>query len=289
MKTIALVLAGGTLLAGCSYESQEPSSPALEALPVSQTVSEMPKPIPAPESFPVDEATARSSWKDGVTLFENGDYRGAAERLRVAARGRKDDASCRYLLGLALWKSGDAAGAEGALVESVTLDPGRLTGWINLARVRHDLDDRKGALRAADKALEIDPTSADALHQRGRALMEQKRGPEALDALKTAHDLDPDDGYIANTYGLLLILTGKPGDAIAPLEAARTALPHVAYVRNNLGVAYERTGRTGEAKLEYQAAVDAGDTGGRAMRSLVRLGATDTTSTTDVALSAKSE
>ena len=61
------------------------------------------------------------------------------------------------------------------------------------------------------------------------------------------------------------------------MESAKTAFPHIAYVRNNLGVAYERTGRIDDAKIEYLAAVEAGDAGGKAMRSLARLGATDTT------------
>ena len=145
------------------------------------------------------------------------------------------------------------------------------------ARVRNDRGDRSGALEAADTALQLDPQSADALHQKGRALMELARGDEAREALTAAHGLDAENGYIANTLGLLLIQLGKPAEAVEPLEAAKSALPHVAYVRNNLGVAYERTGRADEAKIEYLAAVDAGDTGGKAMQSLVRLGATDTT------------
>ena len=107
--------------------------------------------------------------------------------------------------------------------------------------------------------------------------MELGRPDDALTTLTTAHGLDAGNGYIANTLGLLLIQVGKPGEAIEPLESAKTILPNVAYVRNNLGVAYERTGRMYEAKIEYLAAVDAGDAGGKAMKSLVRLGATDTT------------
>jgi Flp pilus assembly protein TadD len=107
--------------------------------------------------------------------------------------------------------------------------------------------------------------------------MELSRGDEALVTLTTARTLDPANGYIANTLGLLLIQTGLASEAIEPLEAAKLALPDVAYVRNNLGVAYERTGRLDEAKIEYLAAVQAGDSSGKGMMSLVRLGATDTT------------
>jgi Flp pilus assembly protein TadD len=233
--------------------------------------------LPASTPVPVDPALVKASWKDGVALFERGDYAAAAGTLRLAILDRPDAAYRHYLLGLALWKSGDPESAEASLVRSTSLDPTQVKSWINLARVRHDLRDRTGALDAADEAVRLDPTSADAMHQRGRALMELGRGEQALDALTTAHDLDRDNGYIANTLGLLLIQTGKAADAIEPLEVAKVALPHVAYVRNNLGVAYERAGRLEEAKLEYLAAVEAGDAGGKGMRSLVRLGATDST------------
>jgi Flp pilus assembly protein TadD len=274
--TIFGLLATGAVLTGCGGDTRGDGGITAQAIAASSapTVS---TPLPEPTLTPVDAATAKLAWKDGVSLFENGDYAGAADKLKTAVAGRPDDAYRQYLLGLALWKSGDRASAETALVASTTLDATRVKTWINLARVRNDGGNRNGALEAADSALALDPVSADALHQKGRALMELNRGDDALVALTTAHELDGDNGYTANSLGLLLIQLGRPAEAVPPLEAAKTALPHIAYVRNNLGVAYERTGRVDEAKLEYLAAVDAGDTGGKAMKSLVRLGATDTT------------
>lgn len=274
--TILGLVASGAWLAGCSGEAkgEGPVTPSPLVATVSPVVATA-TPVSAPA--PVDPLLAKAAWKDGVVLFDNGDYLAAADKLKLAVAGRPEDAYRRYLLGLALWKSGDRDLAEATLVESANLDPNHLKTWINLARVRHERFDRAGALEAADKAVALDATSADAMHQRGRALMELGRGDEALVALTTAHALDPANGYIANTLGLLLIQTGLPSQAIEPLEAAKLALPHIAYVRNNLGVAYERTGRLDEAKIEYLAAVEAGDSGGKGMMSLVRLGATDTT------------
>jgi len=224
---------------------------------------------------PVDAATATAAWKDGVASFDGNDYAAASEKLKIAVAGESQSAYRHYLLGLSQWKSGDPAGAEAALAQSATLDPTRPKTWINLARVRNDRSDRSGALEAADKALELDSASADALHQKGRALMELGRGDEALAILTSARELDVHNGYVSNTLGLLLIQLGKPAEAIEPLETAKGVLPRVAYVRNNLGVAYERTGRLDEAKLEYLAAVEAGDMGGKAKNSLARLGGAD--------------
>ena len=284
MRTILGLVATGALITGCAHD-------ASHDVDRTTLLAENGTAVPASLSVPVaslglvDPAVARTSWKDGVTRFDNGDYAGAVDSLKAAVAGEPGDPYRRYLLGLALWKSNDLGAAEASLVESANLDPTRLKTWINLARVRNGIGDRTGALEASDKAVSCDPTSADALHQKGRALFELNRGDEAFHALTTAHDLDPDNGYIANTLGLVLIQTGLPGDAILPLEVAKLRLPHVAYVRNNLGVAYERSGRLDDAKVEYAAAVDAGDVAGKAMKSLVRLGASDTTETsgTDVA------
>jgi Flp pilus assembly protein TadD len=284
--TVLVVITSGALVAGCSRDASGDggTSPLLagsgSAVPASlatPTVSPVPTNVPESTLEPVDAATAKAAWQDGVALFGNGDYAAASDKLKTAVAGEPQDAYRRYLLGLALWKAGDRDGAAASLVESAKLDGTRPKTWINLARVRNDLGDRNGALDAADKGLALDAGSADALHQKGRALMELNRADEALVALTTARGLDGGNGYIANTLGLLLIQRGRPADAIEPLEAAKAALPHIAYVRNNLGVAYERTGNMDEAKTEYLAAIDAGDVGGKAMRSLVRLGAKDTT------------
>jgi Flp pilus assembly protein TadD len=293
--TILGLLATGALMTACAHDASHDGDGATllaanaTAVPASLDVSSAPPPAEAlPETSlgPVDPAVARAAWKEGVANFNDGDYAAAVTQLRLAVAGEPDDAYRRYLLGLALWKSNDPAGAEASFVESLKLDATRLKTWINLARVRNEQNDRAGALEASDKALDLEPTSAEALHQKGRALSELGRRDDALEALETARDLDPDSGYIANTLGLVLIQTGRPADAIEPLEVAKLRLPHVAYVRNNLGVAYERTGRLDEAKVEYLAAVEAGDMGGKAMKSLVRLGATDTTNPSVTAVAA---
>jgi Flp pilus assembly protein TadD len=274
--TILGLFASGAVLTGCS-DGARGDAAVLPTMSVTSAGPSVSTELPVTTFAQVDPVMAKTAWKEGVALFDNGDYQAASDKLKTAVAGEPQDAYRHYLLGLALFKSGDREGAESSLIESTKLDATRVRTWVNLARVRHELGNRTGALEAADQALAIDPVSADALHQKGRALMELNRGDEALAALTTARELDSDNGYFANTLGLLLIQLGKPAEALEPLEAARAALPHIAYVRNNLGVAYERTGRLDDAKLEYLAAVEAGDAGGKAMKSLARLGATDTT------------
>ena len=228
-------------------------------------------PIPAPSTQPPTEEETRTAWREGVALYGSGDFDEASVRLQIAAEGRTEDAYVHYLHGLSLWKSGHPKEAETALTRSSELHKGSSRTFINLARVRLELDDPTGALEAADQAIVIEPGAAQALHQRGRALSALKRGDEALDTLQQAHQAEPANGYIANTLGYLLLRQGRTNEAVPLLESARTSLPAVAYVRNNLGVAYERLGEVDKAIAEFQAAVEQGDPDGKAGASLARL------------------
>lgn len=238
-----------------------PATTVATALPENQSVTG--------PSLPAITQTG-SEWKEGVQLYEKGEYAAAAERLDVAARQRSD-AYTHYLLGLAQWKSGQNAQAEASLERAMQLSPRSARTCVNLARVRMSLEDPTGALDAAVSALECEPGSSEALHQQGRALAALGRTGEGIEILRKAHEAAPENGYIANTLGYVLLQAGQVEEAVPILEGARGVLPGVTYVRNNLGVAYERTGKLQDAFDEFQAAVHAGDSGGKAAASVARL------------------
>ncbi|HJQ99770.1 MAG TPA: tetratricopeptide repeat protein [Candidatus Polarisedimenticolaceae bacterium] len=279
------LLAAGILLAACGRGNDVEQSVVAEStfMPAAtaKVDTDLPKELPVTV---VDPVTAKKAWSEGVAAYESGSFAEAATKLDVAVSGRPGDAYAVYLLGLSRWKTGDLEGAEKALEGSLAIDAMRPKSWINLARVRMDRNDPKGALEAATKALEIDPQSSTALHQEGRALLALNRADEAEVSLLASRGFDPDDGYVANTLGLLLIQRGRFAEAIPHLEGAKAILPNVSYVRNNLGVAYEKTGRIDEARIEYQAALDAGDTK-RALSSLNRLGPAPVATASTVAAS----
>jgi Flp pilus assembly protein TadD len=248
--------------------SSRVSQPSVTSTP--SQVAEVQGPT-APVTPTAPAIDPRTAWKDGVQSFQEGDFTTASSRLRVAVDSRQDDPYAHYLFGLALWKSGQLDEAEGELVRSGTLNDQSIKTWINLARVRLDRQQFDSALEAADKAVAIDSQSSDALHQRGRALDGLNRGDEAVATLQQARSISPDNGYIANTLGYLLLRRGKAEEAVPLLEAARDRLPQIAYVHNNLGVAYERTGDVHRAADEFRAALQAGDSDGKASASLARI------------------
>ena len=271
---VAILAACGDKKPGTSVSSTAGTSPLPGPPAIASTMPEMPPAVPAATTEPVKPPTpeeTKVAWKEGVTQFEARDYEGAAVALQIAASGRPDDAGVHYLHGLALFKSGHLEEAEAALVRASSLDGGSIRTWTNLARVRLARGDFKGGLDAADQALTIDSGSADALHQRGRALEEMGRADEALQMFEQARAAAPDNGWIANSLGHLLLVRGRVEEAIPHLEVAGDRLPTVGFVRNNLGVAYERRGDLTRAAEEYRAAVENGDPDGKAAASLSRL------------------
>jgi tetratricopeptide (TPR) repeat protein len=274
-RAIAAAAVAAALVWGCTRGRQTGTtgSPAVASAATGNARPEPPGPPVVGAPAPPSPSETRAAWREGVGLFGKRDYSSAVAPLRTAAAGRPDDASIHYLLGLALWKSGDPEGASGELERSATIDPTSVRTFINLARVRNEGGRFAPALEAADAAIRIRPDSADALHQRGRALLALGRADEALESLTEARRIDSGNGYLANTIGYLLIQRGRPEEALPFLEAARETLPGVAYVRNNLGVVYERLGRRADALAEFRAAVEAGDSEGKGAASLARLDA----------------
>lgn len=272
----ALVLSVGCGVSETPRDSKEGAAPsAVTAMPASlPSVPSVPDAvsIPVPEALVLtDETQVRAAWREAVSFVEGRDFGRALPLLEAVAVERSEDAGVLYILGVARWKTGDLAGAEGALAKSVEIDPDRFKGWLNLARIRMEAGFHETALEAASRAIDLDAASADARHQAGRALYALGRVDEAVEMLGIGRELEPANGHVANTLGWVLIREGRFHDAVEPLEAAKASLPGVAYVRNNLGTAYERTGRHEEAIEEYRAAVEAGDSDGKAAISLARM------------------
>jgi len=78
------------------------------------------------------------------------------------------------------------------------------------------------ALRQAERALKLDPGSADAAHARGTALLRLERRPEAALAFRAAAELEPESAWPWFDLGrVLLDLDDAPGALEAFRRAAR--------------------------------------------------------------------
>lgn len=86
---------------------------------------------PAPASSPAAASAARQAEQ----RFEVGDFPAAVAGFRRAVAAAPRNAHYRNQLGWALFQSGDLAGAERELLETVRLDPNRAIAYANLGEV----------------------------------------------------------------------------------------------------------------------------------------------------------
>jgi arylsulfatase A-like enzyme/Tfp pilus assembly protein PilF len=98
----------------------------------------------------------------GQLELESGEFGKAAEHLGTAQRQRPDDAALNLLLGEALAKTGDAAGATAALERSLKASPGQLSGRLLLGKLYLEAKNYGAARDQFEAALLLDANNAEA-------------------------------------------------------------------------------------------------------------------------------
>jgi tetratricopeptide (TPR) repeat protein len=142
-------------------------------------------------------------------------------RCREAVKADPQDAAAAYMLGTALWPTGQHAEALEHLERAVTLDP------------RH----------------------ADARNNFGNALLSLRRVQDAIGQYRAAIAVRPEGAELHFNLGNALLIADQPADAEPSFRAAIALRPEHAGARNNLGNALRSQGRHLEAIEEYKAAL----------------------------------
>jgi arylsulfatase A-like enzyme/Flp pilus assembly protein TadD len=104
------------------------------------------------------------------------------------------------------------------------------------------------AITAFDRLLAIDPTSAMALLNKGRACVQAGRKAEAREALLAALKLDPSLGLAHVSLGMLASQGGQVEEALAEWREALEVDPHAYEALFNLGITLLGQGRRDEAR-----------------------------------------
>ncbi len=141
--------------------------------------------------------------------------------------------------------------------EAVRLDPDNAYAWDMLSWAAAYLQppDAAGAENAAREAIRLQPSLFGAHYHLGRALLLQKRFPEAIAAMQQAKEISPDsiagDSGIAQVY----LAQGKYDSAIALLQKT----PRMTTIfRVQLATAYAGRGDKAKALAELQTSLAAG-------------------------------
>src|SRR5439155_10581830 len=180
--------------------------------------------------------------------------------IPVAARGSEpfteliaNDARDRerwndYGIGLLL--QGDLKGAERAFEKVIGLDPGYADGWVNVARARIQEGNTEAAKPMLVAALKLNPSLASAHYFYGLALKADGDYPEAYHQFALAASRYPNDRVNRNQMGRMLFLQRKYDAAVAQYQHSLSVDPEDLEAHYNLMLCYRGLGNDELASRE---------------------------------------
>ena len=170
-----------------------------------------------------------------AVLEARGDLEGAVAAFEVATRQRPQDFGGWFRYAVLLLKLGRDADAESALQRALQLDPASADAHGTLADLYQSRGDFAAAARHLAKVIEQRPDWPDALFHYAHALMRLQRFDDARSALVRASTLDPDREHFYEAQVDLLQRGGRIQEALALCRTRRQRAPDaVAYETSEL-------------------------------------------------------
>lgn len=222
-------------------------------------------------SQPATVAPAIVSYEDAESAYRGGNFRDAMTLFAAYSDRRPENAWGHYMLGLSSWKAGEPERAIEAFDRALALDSTHVKSLLNSSRALLDVRRPDEALTRVERALTIDSTSAEALRLLARVYENQGDHEAAISAYQRTLTADERDVWAMNNLGLIFIELDRPEEAIGPLARAVELRGNAPVFRNNLGIALERTGHPQAALEQYEAALAADSTYGKAAVSAQRV------------------
>ncbi len=186
-----------------------------------------------------------------------------AEKKAIENRStRNPEAYEMYLQGWYSYEHHSAKNLQMAIRfagRALEIDPRYARAWALIAKCQASLrlrgDVQESGLSAADRALELDPTLAEAHVARGRVLRDLGRYPEAVAEFETALRLDPDSSEARFNFGLTCKQFGDYHAAVEHLERAARLDEEDYGIWGNLAQVYQALGRDDEGKYAARRAL----------------------------------
>lgn len=211
--------------------------------------------------FAIQDEIARSVLESlGLALSEREEFR------FLKPSTNNIEAYEAYLRGRKLyhkWTRQSVEFARQMFERAVKIDPDFATAWAGLANVHVDLfrwgrqpRDLEEAQRASERALKLNPNSAEAHVSVGQALAIQRRFLEAAIAFDRAIKEDPTLFEAYYLYGRMLFESGEVEKAVKMFEKAQAARPDDFESRVLWAQALTELGRRDEARRANELAVE---------------------------------
>ncbi len=183
---------------------------------------------------------------------------GALEHLRKAVELNPADISAALRLAEIQQNSGDNAGAEQTLLESLKVADKSREVYGALAKIRYRGERYPEALAAVDQAKALGE-DAETLLLRGQILSALDRNPEALTSLEQAAQIAPEDPTVLGWLGEIERSLGRLGEALSHLDEALRRRPGDGWTLASRGAAYLQRSEMVNAEADLCAALDAGE------------------------------
>ncbi|RZJ13410.1 MAG: PEP-CTERM system TPR-repeat protein PrsT [Rubrivivax sp.] len=186
----------------------------------------------------------------GQSLLAQGKHRQMLEHASLAPAGLPNSVRMKVLLlrATAFSGLGEEANALKAVAEARSIGPDAAETWLAEVPLRLRARQFKEATAAADAALKLTPTSAEAHYQRGSIAHLRSDLPAAIESYGKALSLDPNHTESRIARAGLYIDTRRDAEALADIEEARKRSPREPRAAYMKALLLERAGQRAPAR-----------------------------------------
>jgi Tfp pilus assembly protein PilF len=167
---------------------------------------------------------------------------------------------------------GDDRGAARAYEKAVGIDPEDAYSWNNLGLAHIRMGNAAAAARALGTALELSPDNADTLNNYGTLLLYTGRVAEAERYIAASLARNPDNARALVNYSIVLMSRRDLDGATRTLERAAAIEPGYANIYFNMALVHEARGDFGAAAAAYRHGLTLDPDNDEAQRRLAALG-----------------
>ncbi|MFN7925449.1 MAG: tetratricopeptide repeat protein [Bryobacteraceae bacterium] len=192
----------------------------------------------------------------GVELLHQGRPEQAAALYRDVLERSPQNSDALHLLAVAVFQTGDARSAAGYAERAVAVEPKSADYWSNLGRYYLALDEAPRALDALGRALRLKPAHPLAHFNRALALARTGDRAAAAAELREYTQLEPRDPGGHHHLGNLIAEDGRHAEAASCFERVIALDPKIAEAHNNLGNALQAMGKFEESLGHYRRALE---------------------------------
>ena len=187
-------------------------------------------------------------------LLEQGDLDDAVRQARIAVGERPDLGICQAVLAEALNATRDR-GALDAARRATELNPSLVDGWRELGDAYMESRQAGKAEAAYREALARDDSYALARAKLAQALLEQGRSREALEMALSAEDRGGDAFMVAAIRGDILAEMNRHDDAAEAYDRALRMEPEDHWILHQAAIAHSRAGNADRATVLFEQAL----------------------------------